>query len=45
LFDGGVTQVYVHSAQADQQKVIDFYSKKVLPLVRNKQAASNAATV
>jgi len=34
LFDGGVTQVYVHSAQADQKKVIDFYGKQVLPLVR-----------
>jgi len=34
LFDGGVTQVYIHSGQTDQKKVIDFYSKQVLPLVR-----------
>ena len=34
LFDQGVSQVYVHSAQADQKKVIEFYGKQVLPLVR-----------
>jgi TAT-translocated FGD2 family F420-dependent dehydrogenase len=37
LFDGGVSQVFIHSGQADQQKVIDFFGKQVLPLVR-KQA-------
>jgi len=39
LFDGGVTQVFVHSAQADQQKVIDFYGKQVLPLLRSQAVA------
>jgi TAT-translocated FGD2 family F420-dependent dehydrogenase len=31
LFDSGVTIVNVHSGQQDQQKVIDFYGKEVLP--------------
>ena len=31
LFDAGVTSVIVHSAQADQERVIDFYGKSVLP--------------
>jgi F420-dependent hydroxymycolic acid dehydrogenase len=31
LFDSGVTIVNVHSGQADQQKVIEFYGKSVLP--------------
>ncbi len=35
LIDGGVTHVFVHSGQFDQQGVIDFYSKDVLPLLRN----------
>jgi hypothetical protein len=34
LVDGGVTQIVVHSAQDDQQQVIDFYSRQVLPRVR-----------
>ncbi len=33
LFDNGVTEVYVHSAQ-DQMEFIDFYGKQVLPLLR-----------
>ena len=35
LFDSGVTIVNVHSGQVDQQKVIDFYGKEVLPRVRS----------
>jgi TAT-translocated FGD2 family F420-dependent dehydrogenase len=35
LFDAGVYHIYVHSAQADQKKVIEFYGKQVLPLVRD----------
>jgi TAT-translocated FGD2 family F420-dependent dehydrogenase len=31
LFDSGVTIVNVHSGQPDQQKVIDFYGRFVLP--------------
>jgi F420-dependent hydroxymycolic acid dehydrogenase len=34
LIDGGVTYIVVHSAQEDQQHVIDFYSREVLPRVR-----------
>lgn len=34
LFDGGVTQVYVHAPQQDQERVIDFYGRHVLPLLR-----------
>lgn len=36
LFEGGVSQVYIHSAQADQQKIIDFFGQKVLPAVRSR---------
>jgi F420-dependent hydroxymycolic acid dehydrogenase len=39
LFDSGVTVVNVHSGQADQQKVIDFYGKEVLPRVRSRGVA------
>jgi F420-dependent hydroxymycolic acid dehydrogenase len=34
LFDSGVTTVNIHSGQADQQRVIDFYGKEVLPKLR-----------
>jgi F420-dependent hydroxymycolic acid dehydrogenase len=34
LYDGGVTTVIVHSPQEDQERVIDFYGKKVLPELR-----------
>jgi TAT-translocated FGD2 family F420-dependent dehydrogenase len=39
LFDSGVSIVNVHSGQVDQQKVIDFYGKEVLPRVRSQAAA------
>jgi TAT-translocated FGD2 family F420-dependent dehydrogenase len=35
LFQSGATIVNVHSGQADQKKVIDFYGKEVLPRLRN----------
>jgi F420-dependent hydroxymycolic acid dehydrogenase len=35
LFDSGVTIVNIHSGQPDQQKVIEFYGREVLPRVRN----------
>jgi TAT-translocated FGD2 family F420-dependent dehydrogenase len=34
LFDSGVSIVNVHSGQPDQQKVIDFYGREVLPQLR-----------
>jgi alkanesulfonate monooxygenase SsuD/methylene tetrahydromethanopterin reductase-like flavin-dependent oxidoreductase (luciferase family) len=37
LFDSGVSIVNVHSGQADQAKVIEFYASRVLP--RFKRAA------
>jgi alkanesulfonate monooxygenase SsuD/methylene tetrahydromethanopterin reductase-like flavin-dependent oxidoreductase (luciferase family) len=33
LADGGVTHIFVHSPQADQLRVIDFYAREVLPQV------------
>jgi len=34
LFDSGATIVNVHSGEADQRKVIDFYASHVLPKFR-----------
>jgi len=34
LLDNGVTHVFVHTAQADQQAAIDFYGREVLPRLR-----------
>jgi TAT-translocated FGD2 family F420-dependent dehydrogenase len=31
LLDAGVTQVFIHSPQQDQRRVIDFYAREVLP--------------
>jgi alkanesulfonate monooxygenase SsuD/methylene tetrahydromethanopterin reductase-like flavin-dependent oxidoreductase (luciferase family) len=39
LLDSGVTIVNIHSGQPDQQKVIEFYGREVLPRVRSKAAA------
>jgi TAT-translocated FGD2 family F420-dependent dehydrogenase len=36
LFESGATIVNVHSGQADQRRVIEFYGNKVLPQVRKK---------
>jgi F420-dependent hydroxymycolic acid dehydrogenase len=41
LFDSGVTIVNIHSGQADQQKVIEFYGKEVLPRVKSQTAAAS----
>ncbi|MDQ3552803.1 MAG: hypothetical protein M3395_00115, partial [Chloroflexota bacterium] len=30
-FAAGLTEVYIHSGQADQPAVIDFYAREVLP--------------
>jgi TAT-translocated FGD2 family F420-dependent dehydrogenase len=34
LLNAGITHVQIHSPQADQRSVIDFFGKQVLPLVR-----------
>lgn len=34
LIDGGVSTIFVHSAQPDQERVIEFYGKEVLPHVK-----------
>jgi F420-dependent hydroxymycolic acid dehydrogenase len=39
LFDSGATIVNIHSGQADQQKVIEFYGREVLPRVRSRAAS------
>jgi TAT-translocated FGD2 family F420-dependent dehydrogenase len=39
LFKGGVSKVFIHSAQNDQQKVLDFFGQQVIPQVRSQMAA------
>lgn len=34
LAEAGATDVFIHSGQPDQQRVIDFYAREVLPRVR-----------
>jgi F420-dependent hydroxymycolic acid dehydrogenase len=34
LFSSGATIVNIHSGQADQKRVIDFYGKEVLPRIK-----------
>jgi hypothetical protein len=34
------TDVFIHSGQHDQQRVIDFYGREVLPLVRTLSRAA-----
>jgi TAT-translocated FGD2 family F420-dependent dehydrogenase len=36
LFDSGVSIVNIHSGQPDQQKVIEFYGKEVVPHLKNQ---------
>lgn len=38
LFDSGVSIVNVHSGQPDQQRVLEFYGKEVLPRLRGDTA-------
>ena len=38
LADQGVAQVFVHSEQKDQRRVIDFYGTRVLPKLRTSLA-------
>jgi len=36
LFESGVTIVNIHSGQADQEKLIEFYGREVLPKIRRQ---------
>jgi len=36
LFNAGVTEAHIHSGQHDQMRVINFYSREVLPRVRRQ---------
>jgi TAT-translocated FGD2 family F420-dependent dehydrogenase len=38
LFDGGATEVHIHSGQPDQKRVIDFYGKQVIPRLKKIMA-------
>jgi TAT-translocated FGD2 family F420-dependent dehydrogenase len=38
LFDGGATEVHIHSGQPDQKRVIDFYGKQVIPRLKKMLA-------
>jgi F420-dependent hydroxymycolic acid dehydrogenase len=40
LFDSGVTIVNIHSGQAEQRKVVEFYGREVLPRVRAATSSS-----
>ena len=42
LFHSGATIVNVHSGQADQQKVIEFYGNWVLPELAGRRRAGAA---
>jgi len=33
----GVTHLYIHSGQAGQEAVIDFYGREVLPHIRHER--------
>lgn len=39
LFESGATIVNIHSGQADQERVIEFFGREVLPKMRQKIAA------
>jgi len=43
LFRAGVTQVYVHTGQADQERVIDLYGREVITAVRRELESARAA--
>ena len=38
LLDSGATIVNIHSGQPDQQKVIEFYGREVLPRIKSRAA-------
>jgi F420-dependent hydroxymycolic acid dehydrogenase len=41
-FKGGATEVHIHSGQADQRRVIEFYGKEVLPRLRKRNMSKAA---
>lgn len=43
LFDSGATIANIHSGQPEQERVIDFYGKEVLPKVRQSNPSRKAA--
>ncbi len=43
LFDGGATEVHIHSGQPDQKRVVNFYGKEVLPRLKKALSRSKAA--
>jgi F420-dependent hydroxymycolic acid dehydrogenase len=45
LVDGGVTHIYIHSAQQDQQRVIDFYGREVLPHIQRESSLEKIQTI
>jgi alkanesulfonate monooxygenase SsuD/methylene tetrahydromethanopterin reductase-like flavin-dependent oxidoreductase (luciferase family) len=40
LSEAGATDIFIQSGQRDQQRVIDFYAREVLPRVRTLQRAA-----
>ncbi len=42
LFASGATVVNIHSGEQDQQRVIDFYAREVLPQLKSTTAAGNS---
>lgn len=42
LIDGGVTEIYVHSGNEDQERFIRFYGTEILPRLRHTQPAMAA---
>jgi TAT-translocated FGD2 family F420-dependent dehydrogenase len=40
LFESGATEVHIHSGQPDQERVIEFYGKEVIPRLRKTRAAA-----
>lgn len=44
LFKSGATHVNIHTGQADQRRVIDFYGQEVLPRLRSAMAKQETST-
>ena len=44
LFDSGVTIVNIHSGQADQERVIEFYGREVLPKLKKREGQGAASS-
>ena len=40
LIDGGVTTVFIHSAQEDQSAVMNFFGQHVLPQIQRERSAA-----